>query len=81
MATFQRIMDTVVHEYHVHKDIWPSETGESFLRRQESNKEHDRYAVVGYVNKNYPEPGGHLPLEVINTYNGAEVTNNLKNSL
>ena len=78
---FQRIMDTVVRKYHVHKDIWPPETGKSFLRRQGSNNEHDRYAVALYANENYPEPGGHLPLENINTYGGAEVTNNYKNSL
>ena len=58
MAMFQRIMDTVVRKYHVHKDIWPPETGKSFLRRQGSNNEHDRYAVALYANENYPEPGG-----------------------
>ena len=66
----------MVHGYHVHKDIWLPESGESFLCRLESNNEHDRYAVALYANENYPEPGGHLPLENINTYAGAEVTNN-----
>ena len=50
MATFQRIVHTMVHGYHVHKDIWPPESGESFLCRLESNNEHDRYAVALYAN-------------------------------
>ena len=53
-----------VRGYHVYNDIWLLETGESFLCRQESDNEHDRYAVDVYANENDPETMGHLPREV-----------------
>ena len=64
MATFQLIVDTVVRGYHVYKDIWLPETGESFLCRQESDNEHDRYAVAVYANENNSETVGHLLQEI-----------------
>ena len=55
-----------VRGYHVYNDIWLLETGEFFLCRQESDNEHDRYAVDVYANENDPETMGHADAEVTN---------------
>jgi hypothetical protein len=64
MATFQLIVDTAVRGYHIYRDIWHPETGESFICRQESDNEHDRYAVAVHMNENESQIVGHLPREL-----------------
>lgn len=64
MATFQLIVDTAVRGYHIYRDIWHPQTGESFICRQESNNEHDRYAVAVHMNENESQIVGHLPWEI-----------------
>ena len=56
------VFDSVVHEYHVYKEIWSSVLGKELQCTREIGNIHDLYAVK--VVKPRTGTVGHLPKEI-----------------
>ena len=62
MAAFQLMVGTAIRGYHVYRDVWTPEVHEEFACRQESDNEHDRFAIAIFTDGE--NVLGHLPREI-----------------
>ena len=63
MSSFELKIRTAVRGYHVYQDIWTPVLDEQFNCQQDTDNEHDRYAVK-ITRTTEDEVHGHLPREI-----------------